>query len=625
MIRDWAFTWTEGTSGIELEFLASFEITVDDRQRAEMLVTELGGNESPTVKLHALIDKHLHATVKDAYGKCVSDGGDLLSDFGVGGIGVGESEEINRETSKRVEVDLPGVSFHVGFKLKSAPPLQIEIEKFASQFNVADSNNPGNIETNAFLMLTNYQKYKRSGLGDAHHVKNQMEAAIDDAVKQHLFGKPYFEVVQHFAHGDLIRDEIKAHIEEVASNVGYELQMFQTLIDIESVKLLEGLRIDMDAEDAEFRTKNSNGYVKVAVSLEVTAKKFKLVKRLIDPNKKEIIPVVLTVVKKICADEISKIDRRSFNLEFDEKVKGQLEDALKKNLGDRYGLVVEIINVEQSPTEEAKRYDAIVQNTRSFTLKVTPQADGGDGDIIEIEGAFEITSMAEDGWDKFERKDFGYRAESPVWTPTKKAELEAKIRSKIPNPTPEELEEERRSDAIESELNEIARRVKSILESDLSNFAGLANGIKQFANKYEVQKLAEKIAASAIEDEFGLNIVFREFKRLDAASEETVQLEREAAHGISQERFKGNARTQIQLAEARGQGDVKNLNLLLERRDSLLNADFDGIEEELKAVNEEIERLTPKEDKPLNIENAKRLTSSKSGKEWSLKEALGSV
>ncbi len=629
VIKDWPFLWAEGTSGVELEFTGRLELTVDTEAQASALVKALGGYESPTTRLHKIIDKHMYSSMTAVYDRCVLEDRNILENFGVGGVGVGESAELNRDVSQRVSADLD-VPFRVGFKLRSAPPLQVDIKKFPTSFDVADSHITRKIETNALLTLANFQKYKRSGLANEADVRACMEAAIEDSVKRHLFGRPFYDVVQHFSkRPPLIQEQIRTHLQDVAAEIGYELKMFQTLIDIESVKLLDGLRIDMGADSVEFRTRHSNGYVKISVSIEVTAKDFILLKRLIDPNVTKVEPDILRKVESICRDEISKIDRRAFNLEFESKVVPAIETALTDKLEKRYGLDVAIINIEQAPTEDARRFQSISRNTQPFVLHIEPLADAGETDPIDIECKFEIINMSDDGWEKFEAKDYGYRADSPVWTPTKKAALALDVGERIDQPSLEDIENERRAEAIRHELQEIAGRIQSAIETHLEKTPGLAKGITQIESNEEVSRWAKRIAATAIEDEWGLIIELREFKLLKSDSERIALLRREKAREMIEQRLEDDVQSQKDLIKARRSGDVTHLQALFQRRTTLLldediDRDAEEIREELKEINDEISRLTPKDEAPLDVETARLISKNNThnGK-WSLQDAIG--
>ncbi|GAA6169640.1 hypothetical protein [Sessilibacter corallicola] len=625
VISEWDFTWREGTSEVELDFYCTFEISVTTEEDAEFLVKSLGGYESPTIVLYRLIDSHLHRVLSNIYMKSVREGNSILSEFS---DSQGESSKLNDEVSAGVAADLGSArapfSFRGGFKLISAPPVQVQFSQASTAFEVSDSDVRCNINTSALFVLENYQKYKASGLKDVKSIQQYMKGALEEATQLYLFGNPYYEVVRNFA--DTISGDIEGHLEKVAHRIGYQVKMFQSLTDIESMELLDGMRVDVSADETEFRTRQSTGHVKVGLSAEMRVSDFDLLKRLIKPGQNGVKSILKKEVIKICRDVITGIERKAFNLSFDDKVVPQIENALTEKLGKRYGLDVNVIKVEQEPTEDALRFFALMGNTQYFELEVNPIADGGEGDIIKIESAFEIIGMSENGWENFENKDYGYRINSEIWTPSKRAELVSAVNKRIDSPKPEEIEHERRDIAIRDELADIALRIKQVVEARLDKVPKLAVAIREVKHDMDVKKAVEALVVDAIRDEWGLEIKLRAFKRGIGRSEYTAIHKSDNAHKMVRRQADLDLKQHEDVNDVILEGEKEYVKTLMERRKLLLadeDRDPDEMRDELEDIDTKIAEKMSRTESLLDLKESEKVISSKKlDKSWSADKFL---
>lgn len=627
MVKGWDFRWSEGASDVELDLKATFEIGLEDKIHAERLIEALHHPDGPTSALYDYIDKHLHLVMRDVFQSHASENTNLLAEFYSSRLGSGESQRVNKLVSLAVARELGGTYFRIGFKLDNMPPMQVEINDHSTQFTVSDSKNTHHVNTNALLELSHYQNYKNAGSPSIEDIESSIKESVDAAVNRYLFGKPYYEIVQYFDHEDnnkSIEKGIKGHIEHDAAQIGYEVKMFQTLPDIDALSLLSGLRVDLSADDYEFRPRNSTGYVKMDVSIEVKAHNFKKMQLLIEPDAHNIPAVLRDKLAQICRDEIQKIDRMKFNLGFGEldghvdsenTVISQLITAFKNVFETRYGLkVVSIINISQSQTEEGERFANIRRQATDFDLNITPQADIGKSDALSIKGCFEVMDIvAENGWEKFENKDFGYRKDSLVWESFHLSDLPDDVVEKFGSLSESEIEKKRKSIAVYLELREIRRRIEVILEEELSKVPHIADRSRGLGQMSQLREFSETVVIPLIKDEFGLAIAIREFKRLDTDTEITHAQMRETKHELLRKQAKQDGQQELDITGL-NQGLEKSLLTELHNRklDLLGRGSDDEIAaEERKKIDEEIEKITANNKRQLlDTSSAKDLLDS---------------
>ena len=563
-VGTWTFRWSEGTNAVSLDFSASFVIQAnEDLQAMTLAKILLRKTDDAGEALYGIINARLREQLSVMLRRCDERTVSLLDEFRRSSIGVGESDALNRTVTEAVRVALPGVDFRIGFQLKNAPPMQIEVRQ-TDEFTLADSKLPRKAETTALLHLDNYQTYKKSGLETEAAVKATIARAISQSVKHLLFAQKYYAVVKSFQPGDAsIARQMERSIQADAQAIGYRVKMFQTFSDIAALKLLEPMRIDIQADDDKdkYYLVNSTGYVQVSLAMSVrVADDFSKLHLLIEPDEPRVAAPIIARVRQLCRDTIQRFDRMAFNLEFDQVIVPALRGAIVGGLG-AYGLIADVINVVQVPTEEATRFMAIRGRTIDFKAEIAPHADDGDGEPVQVVGAIEVVGMTQSGWPQFESKDFGFRQDS-LWS-------EARLRQQadargvaLPTRTPMPRED-RRAVAIELELADIRERVVGVLEGSMSMGPELARHWTSWKTNQEISEWGQEMAEQAIVKEFGLKVALRGFRRLDTQAEATLRIQRTAKHEQLREVSKEMARKEIEHQEAlRGVVNDNQLELL---------------------------------------------------------------
>ena len=598
-ITDWTFRWSEGTSAIGFDFTARLVIQAnEDVQALTLAKVLLHKTDEAGEALYGLINARLHEHLAEMLRRCDERTLSLLDEFKLTPNGTGESAALNEAVTAKVRNDLPGVSFRIGFQLKNPPPRQIDVRCHNDWFVLADSQRERKAETTALLQLENYQAFKKSGLETKESVEATIKQVIAQSVKQLLFARKYYAVVQSFLPGKTsIRSQMKEAIQAGAQSIGYRLEMFQTFPDIAALELLDPLRIEIPANDEKYYLVNSTGYVQVSLTLSVRIDRdFSKLHLLIGPDEPTVTPPIIDRVRQICRDTIHRIDRQTFNLSFDKKVVPELTRAIVDGLG-LYGLHVEVINLLQVPTEEALRFLAICGRTIDFRAEILPHADAGNGEVVPVVGSIGVTGMTETGWPKFESKDFGYRQDTQ--------HSEARLRERagtrglsLPTRTPMPGDE-RRALAIELELAEIRDRVVGVLEGAMSMSAELAYHWTNADNNKEIAEWAEEIAREAILKEFGLQIELQGFRRLATESDITLRVQNDAKHAQLREVAKDMAIKEIKhqdaLRDVVNENQIERIKRYAMIQNQALSDEFDSKHTEtllrIQAESERVENL----------------------------------
>lgn len=545
-VQGWKFRWSEGTNAVELDFDTSFVIQANEDVQAYRLVEALSGAPTPGEVLYHLISGALNDEMTTLLERLKRDD-NLLDIFQRTSTGIGESAELDQGVSERVRRALGGAHFRIGLQLRNVPPLQVEVSRTApnaDHFTLADSSRNRMAETTALLRLSNYQAYRKSGLKGDAEVRAAMSRAIGEAVKELLFARRYYDVVQHFSRGDdSIEKQMRRRIEEEARTIGFKVQMFQSLPDIAALKLLEPVRVDIAADQQKYELMNAVGQVQFAVSLQTRlGPNVSRLHLLIVPDALDVHQPIADRVRQICRDVVQRFDHQDFNLHFEDKVKPALEDAIVKRLGE-YGLESEIVNIRQAPTEDALRFKALRGQTVDFQAEIKPQYNRGEADMVPITGTIEVVDMTANGWQQFESKDFGYRTDSTLTEMRMRAMA---TRLEVPILPGEWSAEERRSVAIMLELADIRQRVKNVLEGRMAMGPDLAQHWTSASNDTQIVAWAERLAGDAIRKEFGLSIEVRALRRLETDADVTALTTRKAKHAVVREAALDEARLALE-------------------------------------------------------------------------------
>lgn len=573
VVETWTFNWSEGTSAISLDFASTFSLGITQPDEACSLVKALAAHASVGQSLFDIISAALYDRLAHLAGSSETKGRNLLAHFRDSSVGVAESEKLNNQVSKKVADSLGCGSFRIGLRLGNMPPMQISVES-RDTFKLADSTRTREVETRALLEFDNYQAYRKSGLVSETEVRDAIKQSISATVKRNLFAMRYHDVVKSFARPKTsLEARMRADIAADARRLGFRVRMFQSFPNIAALELLGGIRIDIPADAMKYHVKDAIGYVQIEVALSVKAGDLERLHRLVDPDDKtEISQIIVERVQQICRDEIQKVRREDFNLRFDEDIAPALGQLIVSGLS-HYGLDADIVKIVQAPTEEAFRYRALCgEPATPFFAEVSPQGDSGAADHVRVEGLIEISGMLPNGWEQFERKDFGFRAGSGA-TEQDMRQRAARVRRPVPD-GPLTLAD-RRAIAVAFELDEIRQRVVRIVRARLANEPALGHQWTTREASEEFEALMQAEASKVIAQEFGLSIRLRGIVRHDTASEITQQGIRASKQHVLREKAKADGAA---AADALVAAHVHATQLRQERHEARLKAVREAVE-----------------------------------------------
>ena len=547
-----SLSWKDGKTDFSLDFSGSFSLEIRDEKDAKNLVRAIHNEHGPAEGLQLVIERAIHDTIRDNL-KMLSPNSSstdaLVEDPLWKFIHDESAEGLGYAVSERAKFSLGLAYFEIGLRLLNLPPEDISIEDYVTEFRLQDIERNLSLKTTADLRLNRLQNVKKSGYHNEDDIKSYICECIKLAVRDHIQGKTFYAFVEHFDtepksiyNATVIKQLIESDISNKANAIGYRLNIFHTLPNIQSLQLKDGLRLEYPSTDATaeikakyaFRTKDLSAPVNIYLALNIVAEDYSKLKRLIRPGDENLLLEIEKLVINACRDVIIRVPRKDFNLNFSEpqqiilggstpnnlpenekSVERRLIEALDTAFG-RYGLKASVIHITQAKTEDAGRYDGLLGKGTMFKLIITPQADIGKGDIVEYDGVFEVLALVENGWEAFERKDNGFRRISLERSGVRMANF---LKDRGASVWQEEFEYEWKNQCLNEQLNDIGKRITDVLEGKLSKISNLANRGRTLKQDNEVFSIVYELAKRLIADEFGLEITIRSLKRLDSETD----------------------------------------------------------------------------------------------------------
>ncbi|WP_313913326.1 hypothetical protein [Tahibacter sp.] len=552
-VSNWTMHWSEGASAIELDFDINFEIECYGAHAAGRLaVALLSGVETAGTALHRMIARHLNRQLKVLLQQCEKRGESLHDCFLPTAAGMSQRRELDAEVGAAVSAEL-GVPFRVGFQMRDPAPRQIEV-RCTNAFTLLDRNGSSEVVTTALLQFDNIQAHKRSGLHDEASIRAALERQVAEAVKELLFGKRYYAVARAFAADDnAIRADMAQRLEAFAKSIGYRIRLFSTLIDISALKLFHGLVVEVPAGDTyQLR---SRGVVELSVSVQVEAgSDDEAMRRLVDANVTDPAEPIAGLVRRCCRETLAQFDYTAASVKFDVEVRPALEARIVEELAG-FGLRATILRLRSEPTEDVMRFMELCRLPAiDFTVAASPQADGGHGDTIEVDGIIDIMDIAPDemAWLRFQSGNFGYRRDSPRTLDDMRVQARRRGISDVDA-------KPRRALAVAIEVAEIRERVMATLRNGIAMQRDFARVWASAENAASIERWANELVASAIADEFGLRVQLRGFGRRDT-------LAASAAQAIRIARLRNDKEAAELIAQQEKRHDVQDHELMHQQR-----------------------------------------------------------
>lgn len=378
------------------ELLLSYkiELEVDQEQRMNAILNHKSVN---------YLDQFVFKYLKTILSKEITLN-DLLS----------EPNKVKRKLTEKLSSALEEkgrIVGHFSYSL-SDDILEMDKEFHLSNFDVECKLKDSNIVITHDLLLkiNNHSKFHNSGITNIEPwVKDKLNSITLNA----LFGKDYIDLILSFNDdsGNLKDHGIKEAMNKAADQIGFEVNQLISIPKVEPLELLSGFNLSV-GKNENFSTRDSRIKVKLEVKVRGRIRDLTKIRKYISPNiniKDKLKEHILEELTRI----IDHIEPERFYMRFkfageNDKlsVEEQIRSEVKKMLQEEFFASEISVLPKTVHTNITQRFEALQNEFHSFILETFPMGEGGRGSKNTFKVKYQINSVDENGWHRFQSKQF---------------------------------------------------------------------------------------------------------------------------------------------------------------------------------------------------------------------------
>lgn len=263
-----------------------------------------------------------------------------------------------------------------------------------------------NITNKIQIKITDASKYISAG---SIPVEDWVGDELKRLCSNIAFGMDYIKLLTDV---DSAESKIKKEMTSAAKDIGLDIKLISTFVDLPHRSLQEDFDIKVDKN---FATKIDGHTIKVLVNSAIylpelasildLIKKGLSVKDIVDHIEKTIEAVVQ---RKMLQFQPNEFYSKYFDNEKDISIEYSLENLVNKTLADVFGAKVVGIVCRLGKDDVAKRYEELIKaEAKKFEITIS-SLSGTGGEEIVLSGKFKVTSMVQTSntWAEFLKQNF---------------------------------------------------------------------------------------------------------------------------------------------------------------------------------------------------------------------------
>lgn len=433
-------------------------------------------------------------------------------------------------------------------------PDETQVVEWAGSIRIKDYEKPIEVKSNLLVSLEDYGLFMNSNVEDLQTWANK---ELQKVIQRALFDQTYLDIIVKL---DEHKVNIENQLQASARKIGYSLQQLLVLPQIRALSLVDIFTINIERD---FVTQDSSVSLKLKTIIHGRIKS----KDLAEESLKEYLNPSVDLKRTIEASIDRKLEQAIYKIhpeqiylyfrdayDGEKSVESTLKDTVKSILRRFF---VSDISITISPEENhiVRRLRNLIGQFRQLTFEIAPFNHKGNGELIPAILEYRVAGIDKGGWSVFMRNRFA-----------------------------------------DSQTNEEMDKISRILQQDLlKKLNTVPAEFLQYNDYSTLQKMEEKLIHSSIPviiKHFGLVIEIISYQR-----EHTVY-EKERFKVLTAKRIDSLHNEQL-IHSASNEEKRTRLNILFDRRNSLLgqgigkgDLEYDEITQEL----EELERKTVSED-----------------------------
>jgi hypothetical protein len=279
-----------------------------------------------------------------------------------------------------------------------APP-----EFFKTQVNTTygldEHVSPIVIKSTVLMNLQNVARYLASGSPD---LTRWVESQFQRLIHQELTGAQYTDLVIGF---ESYAEKIEKNLRPAALAIGYNIQHFKSLPDLEPYRWLEGIQIETEDSEEEFETSLPKFFLKLSLSLIVKMRTLKGIQPFLE--RQQYVPALM---KKAMLDVTRQVLRnthpRQFYTQFSRSqasngfsFEQELQTRLSHMLEQRFDAKIIEAVFEAGDTEVTRLLEKLRSESCEFNIVIPRNLRNAED--CRFRGYFKVDQVADSGWEEF--------------------------------------------------------------------------------------------------------------------------------------------------------------------------------------------------------------------------------
>ncbi|MFL6212795.1 MAG: hypothetical protein ACJ74J_02765 [Blastocatellia bacterium] len=282
---------------------------------------------------------------------------------------------------------------------QSAPPPEFFKTRVHTTYELDEPGSPVMIRSNVLMSLQNVARYLASGSPD---LTQWVESHLQRHVQHELAGAQYADLVIDF---QPFAENIERHMRPEALAIGYHLEHFKSLPDLEPYTWVEGIDIETEDVDEEFETSLPRFSVKLSFSLVVRVRDLRSIRTFLE-RQQDVPALMRKALLDTTRQVLSETHPRRFYTQFSRiHAPGgfAFEDALRARFADILGqrFDAEIIEAlfEIGDTETTRTLETLRSENGEFTVVIPTNLRNAEE--CRLRGYFKVDQVADEGWETF--------------------------------------------------------------------------------------------------------------------------------------------------------------------------------------------------------------------------------
>lgn len=282
---------------------------------------------------------------------------------------------------------------------QTPPPPEFFKTRVHTACDIGEPVSPVMIRSTVLMNLQNVARYLTS---DAPDLTRWVEDQLQRLIHQELIGAQYTDLAVNF---QPFAERVERNLRPAALAIGYDLQHFKSLPDLEPYKWLEGVEIKTEDTEEEFETSIPKFSVKLKLSMIVRIRDLQSVRGFLE--RQQHVPALM---RKAMLDTARQVLRRTHPKRFytqfsrahwqgESAFEDELQTRLSEMLSQKFDAEIVESIFEIGDTEVTRALEQLQSESCEFNVVIPRNLRNAED--ARFRGYFKVDQIADSGWEEF--------------------------------------------------------------------------------------------------------------------------------------------------------------------------------------------------------------------------------